>query len=108
MLSAALLNGKDLYAKIVRDLPAALEKYGFKSIEEVKATKLGPPPLSLEPSFPVIDKEKCTGCRRCADGCPYFAMTMEGRHPAVNTEKCFGCGLCESRCPAGAISKVIN
>ena len=36
MLSAALLKGKDLYGKIVRDLPLALEKYGFPSVMEVK------------------------------------------------------------------------
>ncbi len=106
MLSWAMLRGKKAYKKIIDDLPAAMEMYGFSSIEEVKATKLGKLDLSLEPSFPVIDHTVCTKCGICTDNCPYFAMTMDDI-VVVDKKSCFGCGLCESRCPVRAISGVL-
>jgi dihydroorotate dehydrogenase (fumarate) len=107
MLSAAMLRGKDTYAQVIAELPAALERYGFTGIEDVKRTGLARNPVAYEPSFPEIDGDKCTGCRLCERNCPYFAMSWSDDRPAVNREKCFGCGLCESRCPAAAISGVL-
>ena len=40
MLSAPMLRGKELYAKVIADLPKELEKYGFKSIQDVIDTHL--------------------------------------------------------------------
>jgi len=40
MLSAALLKGKQLYKKIIEELPKRLELYGFKSVEDVIQTTL--------------------------------------------------------------------
>ncbi|MEL7610754.1 MAG: 4Fe-4S dicluster domain-containing protein [Bacillota bacterium] len=107
ILSIALLKGRDMYAKILADLPRALQKYGFGSIEEVKATGLTKSGGSDQPSYPEIDGGTCTGCALCANNCPYFAMEMKGKLPIVDKGKCFGCGLCESRCPVKAISNVI-
>jgi len=109
MLSSALLKGKDLYAKIVAALPAALEKFGFASVAEVTACRLGPYEPRWEPRFPVVDKHSCTRCGLCDRICPYFAMTSTKNAPAKADPKvCFGCGLCESKCPVGAISGVIS
>ena len=107
MLSAAMLRGKDAYTKIIADLPAALEKYGFSGIEDVKKTGLTKGAVAYKPSYPSIDGEKCTQCRICERNCPYFAITWNDGYPSVNRDKCFGCGLCESRCPAVAISGVL-
>lgn len=109
MLSAALIKGKDLYAKVLAALPAALQKYGFESVAEVKATGLGPWTPQWTPRVPVVDKGTCTRCGLCEKVCPYFAM----RSPRTVVAKadpalCFGCGLCESRCPVGAISGVLS
>ncbi|MCY6354117.1 4Fe-4S binding protein [Clostridium sp. ZS2-4] len=106
MLSAAMLQGKDLYEKIVNDLPKALEKYNFSSVEEVRNTKLEKGNIKFEPDHPVISEDKCVKCGLCAKVCPYFAIKMEEK-VNVNTEKCFGCGLCESKCPTKAISGVL-
>lgn len=102
MLSSALLYGKDLYSKIIKDLPKALEKYGFSSIEEVINHGLKKE-VVYKQSLPVLDKDKCIDCMLCEKICPYFAIS----YPGVITfdpDKCFECGLCIAKCPTGAIS----
>lgn len=108
MLSGALIKGKDLFAKILADLPAALEKNGFSSVAEVTTTRLSSYEPRWIPRTPVVDAASCTRCGLCDRICPYFAMTSTKQAPAwANPDACFGCGLCESRCPVGAISGVL-
>jgi dihydroorotate dehydrogenase (fumarate) len=102
MLSAALLKGKNLYSKIVNDLPGALEKYGFESVEEVKATALAKS-VVYEPTVPIVDTDKCTTCMLCEKICPYFAISYTDQI-TFDPEACFGCHLCVSKCPVKAIS----
>ncbi len=101
MLSAALLKGKQLYAKIIEDLPKTLEKYGFSSIEEVIKTGLKNT-VKYESSLPTLIVDKCTRCLLCVRICPYFAIDMKDVI-TFNPEKCFQCGLCASKCPTKAI-----
>ncbi len=101
MLSGALLKGKTLYSRIIKELPAALEKYGFESIEQVKTAGLSIK-SGYEPKVPVIDEDKCTHCRLCERICPYFAINYDGTIH-FDKEKCFGCGLCISKCPVDAL-----
>jgi len=101
MLSAAMLKGKDLYAKIIADLPKALEKYGFSSIQEVIDTDLVQH-LSYKPKTLNVNIDKCTECLLCEKICPYFAISFD-EHITFNHDKCFGCELCVSKCPVKAI-----
>ncbi|MBU1141530.1 MAG: 4Fe-4S binding protein [Firmicutes bacterium] len=101
MLSAALLKGKQLYAKIIADLPSRLEKYGFKSIQEVIETSLANH-VKYKASVPTLIEEKCIKCNLCIKVCPYFAITMEDKI-TFDSNKCFECGLCVVKCPADAI-----
>lgn len=51
---------------------------------------------------PVVDEEKCTGCRKCAEVCQYHAIAVL-KKPLVFAELCHGCGGCALACPEGAI-----
>ncbi|MFO7612577.1 MAG: 4Fe-4S binding protein [Clostridia bacterium] len=102
MLSGALLKGKELYSKIIGDLPRVLEKYGFDSVGDAIRAPLVIK-TGLKPVVPVLDEEKCTHCRLCEKVCPYFAIEYKDKI-VFDEEKCFGCGLCISKCPAGALS----
>ena len=101
MLSAALIKGKDLYSKILKDLPKALETYGFSSIEEVQKHGLSKH-VVYEPTVPTVDYNKCIECKLCEKVCPYFAITFTDRIE-IDPNECFGCHLCISKCPVGAL-----
>jgi len=102
MLSAALIRGKQLYAKIIEDLPKALEKYNFSSIEEVISTGLTNH-VRYQANTPELIEEKCSRCMLCVKICPYFAIDMKEKI-TFNPKKCFQCGLCVSKCPTRAIT----
>jgi dihydroorotate dehydrogenase (fumarate) len=101
MLSAALIKGKQLYKKIIDDLPSRLEKYGFSSIEEVIQTHLKNE-VKYKRSVPTLIEEKCIKCDLCVKICPYFAIDMLDKI-TFNAQKCFECGLCVVKCPTHAI-----
>ncbi len=101
MLSAALLKGKNLYEKILKDLPKSLEKYGFESIEDVQKSGLTKS-VVYEPTVPTVDLDKCTECMLCEKICPYFAIEFKD-HITFDPKECFGCHLCVSKCPVKAI-----
>lgn len=55
----------------------------------------------------VVDLENCNGCRRCAEDCPFGAVTMQPRSDGepfeqealVNPSLCVSCGICAGACP---------
>ena len=71
--------------------------------------------LSEKASFrlPVVNLDKCVGCRLCVKICPSGAVSVknvldEQAKPAVDfslsEEKCVSCGLCAESCPENAIT----
>jgi quinol-cytochrome oxidoreductase complex cytochrome b subunit/coenzyme F420-reducing hydrogenase delta subunit len=54
-----------------------------------------------------VDLENCNGCARCADDCPFAAITMLDRsdgkaydsEAVVDPSLCMSCGLCVGSCP---------
>jgi ferredoxin len=53
-----------------------------------------------------VDAAACSGCRACADRCPFAAIEFNDADNvcSVDRQKCYGCGVCRASCPAGAIS----
>jgi NADPH-dependent glutamate synthase beta subunit-like oxidoreductase/NAD-dependent dihydropyrimidine dehydrogenase PreA subunit len=54
-----------------------------------------------------VNAEKCRGCGRCIDKCPYRAITTQnndigGWYAVVDETQCKGCGNCISICPSNA------
>ncbi|MCK8601755.1 hydrogenase iron-sulfur subunit [Syntrophobacteraceae bacterium DRH4] len=63
--------------------------------------------ILTEPITSEVLSEHCKVCGRCAEVCPYHAITVDVKKklPAVvNTAACAGCGTCAAECPFGAIS----
>ena len=52
---------------------------------------------------PVVDLDKCTGCRLCWIYCPETAISLVEGKPEIDYDKCKGCGICVNECPIGAI-----
>lgn len=108
MLSAAMLYGKDLYSRILNDLPKVMEKHGFNDLISIKGmVKNTSSKINFETGYPVIDHDICTLCGLCVRNCPYYALSIENKRVVLDESKCFRCGLCESRCPVNAIKGVL-
>ncbi|MGQ0662726.1 MAG: FAD-dependent oxidoreductase [Pseudomonadota bacterium] len=62
-------------------------------------------PRSGDLSFPRINLDGCTKCRRCTVECPFGAIdeTAEN-YPIVNPTRCRRCGVCMGACPVRVIS----
>jgi heterodisulfide reductase subunit A-like polyferredoxin len=55
----------------------------------------------------VVDKDRCRGCGRCIQHCPYQAIIFHGNsnggwYAEVDEALCKGCGNCISVCPTNA------
>jgi len=63
--------------------------------------------LELDAMMAEVDPEKCIGCMRCVEICPFSAMEaleLEGQRMARVVEAaCKGCGICAGECPTGAV-----
>lgn len=63
--------------------------------------------ILTEPITSEVIAEHCKACGRCAEVCPYKAITVDPKkkQPAVvTTAACAGCGTCAAECPFGAIT----
>jgi 2-oxoacid:acceptor oxidoreductase gamma subunit (pyruvate/2-ketoisovalerate family)/2-oxoacid:acceptor oxidoreductase delta subunit (pyruvate/2-ketoisovalerate family) len=53
---------------------------------------------------PIIDLDKCTGCRACWLFCPETAIKWnDDNRPEIEYHKCKGCGICVEECPVKCI-----
>ncbi len=62
--------------------------------------------VMIEPIVASVDEDRCSGCRMCADLCPYSAIEFdeEKKVSRVTAVLCKGCGTCVAACPSGAIT----
>jgi MinD superfamily P-loop ATPase len=58
-------------------------------------------------SLPVIDRRKCTYCRRCVDYCEFNAIVVipTAEFAEINAGLCHSCGACLVACEDNAISE---
>ena len=64
------------------------------------------PPMRRAP-VARVDLANCNGCTRCAEDCPYSAITMAARSDGLPFEReavvepslCVSCGICAGACP---------
>jgi heterodisulfide reductase subunit A len=61
--------------------------------------------IELKPIAASVDAERCSGCRVCAQVCPFRAISFDDEKEVagVNAVLCQGCGTCVAACPAGAV-----
>jgi len=71
--------------------------------------QLNATPVSQEVAnvlVPLVDKERCDGCGRCARACRFNALAVLKDDVLVFSQLCHGCGACYYACPRGAIREV--
>jgi heterodisulfide reductase subunit A-like polyferredoxin len=55
-----------------------------------------------------VDRNRCRGCGRCVEICPFDAVRLVGNERGFYTAQvlrynCVGCGGCVGRCPVTAM-----
>ncbi len=101
----AILKGPGIYGKIVRELDAFLDSYGYAAVGEIKGLtirKMAERTANSVLPIPVVDSQKCTLCGLCEVSCAYGAIAR-AKELKIDRERCFGCGLCISRCKQKAL-----
>lgn len=55
--------------------------------------------------IPLIDYDRCNGCRKCVDFCKFNALAFIKNKPVLFKDICHSCGGCVLFCPQKAISE---
>jgi len=57
--------------------------------------------------IPVVEQERCTGCRECISVCEQNAIEIVNEKAIIDYDRCYGdigrCRACIEICPQGAI-----
>ncbi len=56
--------------------------------------------------IPVVDNDKCNGCRICVDFCRYNALAYINKNLIIFDDICHSCGGCTLLCPEDALHEV--
>ncbi|MBI4842894.1 MAG: FAD-dependent oxidoreductase [Nitrospirae bacterium] len=79
----------------------------MKAIQCVEATATGHSihPRAWDQTYPEVNLQKCTSCKRCTEECPFGAIEEDAKGtPFHKMSRCRRCGTCLGSCP----ERVIN
>lgn len=88
--------------KDIRESVTQASAAAVRAIRLMQADRISGEAITSE-----IDPDLCKSCGKCAEVCPYNAITVDTKQktPAlVATAACSGCGTCAAECPFGAIT----
>lgn len=79
----------------------------LKAIQCMEATEKGfsVHPRSWDQTYPEVNLQKCTSCKRCTEECPFSAIEEDDKGtPFHKMSRCRRCGTCLGSCP----ERVVN
>jgi quinone-modifying oxidoreductase subunit QmoB len=79
----------------------------MKAIQCIEATAVGRGvhPRGWDQTYPEVNLQKCTSCKRCTEECPFGAIEEDEKGtPFHKMSRCRRCGTCLGSCP----ERVIN
>lgn len=79
----------------------------MKAIQTIEATAKGYAvhPRAWDQTYPEVNLQKCTSCKRCTEECPFGAIEEDAKGtPFHKMSRCRRCGTCLGSCP----ERVIN
>ncbi len=110
--TAAVLQGPQVFGKIVYELNAWLDTHGWQSAADLRGyglRRIQERPVRTTHLPPALDVSLCIGCEICTVSCVYGALEMvgerkrQGYRVRVIEDRCWGCGICATRCPTRAL-----
>ena len=111
-MKIAVLSGKGGTGKTLLSVNLAAiasnSNYVDCDVEEPNGHLFFKPNISLTKhvnvKIPVIDEDKCIGCKKCVKFCKFNALAY-AKKVMVFEDICHSCGGCMEVCPEGAISE---
>ncbi len=104
-------NEKNLRSRIQKDTERFLHRLSEGAKRDMPGYKWYAPlnypnrMLGRAVTFPIyLHGQACTGCGKCAAGCPRSAVAMKDGRPEINRAKCMNCYRCVHHCPSLALS----
>jgi len=106
-------HGYKALRKLGKGLLEYMEDQGYETVNDFKGVALKhivtPQKVDYFDALPVIDEEKCNGCKICVDHghCEVMGFDADSKKARVIVpEKCYMCGVCYWMCPRKAITMV--
>ena len=92
-----------------------VEKLIVKDYKTLPTKLLGKVMQKALRSVPLVHKNLCIGCGKCAEICPMKTISIENKKAIIHRKNCITCFCCQEFCPKGAIkvkrpliAKVLN